>query len=195
MNTVKVERLGCEHTTLARFQQTIPGQRAVSISSTLECHLHASLKTHTVRLKNLRHCALEFILRAARAQRRRAPEVDRERYRAPRRILNCKTIHIHYGPTYSARALAPSHYSSWPLQHHPLPRPHPLATAASAVTSAVASATARSTDAAARIWVVLARYWRERLRRVRLVQLLHPDRAGACGSSRGRCSSGCCERR
>ena len=41
------------------------------------------------------HCALEFILRAARAQRRRAPEVDRERYRAPRRILNCKTIHIH----------------------------------------------------------------------------------------------------
>ena len=56
------------------------------------------------------------------------PRSGPEEYRT--RILNCKTIHIHYGPTYSARALAPSHYSSWPLQHHPLPRPHPLAAAA-----------------------------------------------------------------
>ena len=38
------------------------------------------------------------------------PRSGPEEYRA--RILNCKTIHIHYGPTYSARALAPSHYSS-----------------------------------------------------------------------------------
>ena len=56
-------------------------------------HIRSDLRIY----ENLRHWTLRtgFILRAARAQRRRAPEVDRERYRAPRRILNCKTIHIH----------------------------------------------------------------------------------------------------